>query len=83
MFNQKLACLENPTQFVLIKQLYIQFIVTKINILLQLEVVEMLVHNGADLNARTKHDETPAGMKLNSLLLNIFIKFVFHQDLFM
>lgn len=60
-----------------------QTIVTKIIILLQLEVVEMLVHNGADLNARTKHDETPAGMKLNSLLLNIFITFFFHQDLFM
>lgn len=28
---------------------------------LQLEVLELLVQNGADLNARTKHDETPAG----------------------
>lgn len=42
----------------------------------------MLVHNGADLNARTKHDETPAGMKLNSLLLNK-TSLEFHQDLFM
>lgn len=29
--------------------------------MLQLEVLELLVQNGADLNARTKHDETPAG----------------------
>lgn len=28
---------------------------------LQLEVLETLVHNGADLNAKNKHDETPAG----------------------
>ena len=27
----------------------------------QLEVLELLVHHGADLNAKTKHDETPAG----------------------
>ena len=27
----------------------------------QMEVLEMLVQNGADLNAKTKHDETPAG----------------------
>lgn len=27
---------------------------------LQLEVLEVLVQNGADLNAKTKHDETPA-----------------------
>lgn len=27
----------------------------------QLEVLELLVQNGADLNARNKHDETPAG----------------------
>lgn len=31
-------------------------------LILQLEVLEMLVQNGADLNARTKHDETPAGI---------------------
>lgn len=29
--------------------------------LLQLEVLELLVHYGADLNVRNKHDETPAG----------------------
>lgn len=29
--------------------------------LLQLEVLELLVQNGADLNAKNKHDETPAG----------------------
>ncbi|KAJ4448880.1 hypothetical protein ANN_00271 [Periplaneta americana] len=28
--------------------------------LLKLEVLELLVHHGADLNAKTKHDETPA-----------------------
>lgn len=28
---------------------------------MQLEVLEILVHNGADLNAKNKHDETPAG----------------------
>lgn len=27
----------------------------------QLEVLELLVQNGADLNAKNKHDETPAG----------------------
>lgn len=26
-----------------------------------MEVLELLVQNGADLNAKTKHDETPAG----------------------
>jgi hypothetical protein len=26
-----------------------------------LEVLELLVHHGADLNAKTKHEETPAG----------------------
>lgn len=31
-----------------------------INVLLQLEVIEMLVQAGADLNARTKYEETPA-----------------------
>lgn len=30
--------------------------------LLQLEVLELLVHYGADLNVRNKHDETPAGI---------------------
>lgn len=29
--------------------------------MLQLEVLELLVQNGADLNAKNKHDETPAG----------------------
>lgn len=28
---------------------------------LQLEVLELLVQNGADLNPKNKHDETPAG----------------------
>lgn len=30
-------------------------------IVFQLEVLELLVHHGADLNAKTKHEETPAG----------------------
>lgn len=30
-------------------------------LLLQLEVLELLVQYGADLNVRNKHDETPAG----------------------
>lgn len=28
-----------------------------------MEVLELLVQNGADLNAKTKHDETPAGKR--------------------
>jgi Ankyrin repeat. len=35
-------------------------------IVFQLEVLELLVHHGADLNAKTKHDETPAGELLIS-----------------
>lgn len=34
------------------------------NFVLQLEVLELLVQNGADLNAKNKHDETPAGKNL-------------------
>jgi hypothetical protein len=30
-------------------------------IVFQLEVLELLVQHGADLNAKTKHEETPAG----------------------
>jgi len=39
-------------------KLYVAFIYSFI---LQLEVLELLVQNGADLNAKNKHDETPAG----------------------
>jgi hypothetical protein len=35
--------------------------VDSIVIVFQLEVLELLVHHGADLNAKTKHEETPAG----------------------
>lgn len=37
--------------------------------MLQLEVLELLVHHGADLNVRNKHDETPAG-NMNPLNLS-------------
>lgn len=43
-------------------------------LILQLEVLEMLVQNGADLNARTKHDETPAGIAFDD---NFFLSFFF------
>jgi hypothetical protein len=35
-------------------------------IVFQLEVLELLAHHGADLNAKTKHEETPAGELLVS-----------------
>jgi len=35
-------------------------------IVFQLEVLELLVQHGADLDAKTKHEETPAGELLMS-----------------
>lgn len=41
---------------------YVRIVVFNMQMfLLQLEVLELLVHYGADLNVRNKHDETPAG----------------------
>lgn len=42
-----------------------------LKIYFQLEVLEMLVHAGADLNAKNKHDETPAGKINYSILFNL------------
>lgn len=40
-----------------------------------MEVLELLVQNGADLNAKNKHDETPAGKNIfaNKILEIIFL----------
>jgi len=43
--------------------------------MLQLEVLELLVQNGADLNAKNKHDETPAGKIYE--FISIFILYYF------
>lgn len=47
-------------------------------LILQLEVLEILVQNGADLNARTKHDETPAGIAYFSLSCSFPVLFYFY-----
>jgi len=45
--------------------------------ILQLEVLELLVQNGADLNAKNKHDETPAG-KSHRLIFDALYLIYFH-----
>ena len=42
----------------------------------QLEVLELLVQNGADLNAKNKHDETPAGKIIFLLWQHFLFKFL-------
>jgi protein phosphatase 1 regulatory subunit 16A len=57
-------------------------------IVFQLEVLELLVHHGADLNAKTKHEETPAGELLmfqlhlcsSTLFLSYLTFLTFHCD---
>jgi len=44
-------------------------------LVLQLEVLELLVQNGADLNAKNKHDETPAGKSYRSI--SIIVSFLY------
>lgn len=50
--------------------------------MLQLEVLELLVQNGADLNAKNKHDETPAGIDCRFVLICVtYILFNFFSHL--